>query len=113
MTGADRDGLPIPDYDHLPIAVLRQRMHPLGQEQLQDVIDYETAHNDRPLIQQLLRHRMDELQSGAEPSDGPTGGGVPQTPDNAAAAAASDPTVDSPAINPPSQGDPTNPAQPR
>ena len=113
MTTTDRGDLPLPDYDHLPIEVLRQRLRPLDEAQLRQVIEYESAHGDRLLIQQMLQHRLDELLSGTRPSEGPTGGPVPQTTDGAAAAPRSDPTVDSPPINPPSQGDPTNPAQPR
>lgn len=79
MTTTDRGDLPLPDYDHLPIEVLRQRLRPLDKAQLRQVIEYESAHGDRLLIQQMLQHRLDELLSGTRPSEGPTGGPVPQT----------------------------------
>jgi hypothetical protein len=115
MSDTSRDDLPLPlpGYDQLPLQVFRQRLRALDEEQLLRIVEHESAHADRPLVQEMLRHRLDELRSGAEPTDGPTGGATPQVPDGTAPTSRDDPSVASPSINPPSQGDPTNPAQPR
>jgi hypothetical protein len=59
----ERDDLPLPDYDHLPLGSLTTRIRSLDVGDLQTLVQYEAT-------------------SG-------------------------------PPVNPPSQGDPTNPAQPR
>jgi hypothetical protein len=109
----EHDQLPLPEYDHLPVEVLRQRLRTLDREQVQLVLAYEAEHGDRLVITQLIRARLDDLEAGAEPSGGDPGAPVPQVNDGTSPAARSDPSVDAPAMNPPSQGDPTNPAQPR
>lgn len=88
------ENLPLPDYDHLPVGSLQHRIRSLDATELQQVLDYEYEHNDRTQVMEILRHRLDELNSGASPSPGRqddapvesrgTRGGSPVSPDHAA-----------------------------
>jgi hypothetical protein len=109
----ERDQLPLPDYDHLPLASLIQRIRSLDAEGLRLLLTYETSHGSRLPIVDALQTRQAELAEGMNPSSGspdalaPERSGPPPNPRTI------DPTRSSPTINPPSHGDPTNPAQPR
>ncbi|WP_432482493.1 MULTISPECIES: hypothetical protein [Kineococcus] len=111
MSNDERSTLPVPDYDHLPLATLTDRIRSLDAAGLGDLIVYEEAHGAREPVLTVLRARADQLAAGAEPSGGnpaaaqPEHAPAPQGPDLGA--------TDAPPINPPSQGVPTNPAQPR
>jgi hypothetical protein len=107
------DQLPLPDYDHLPADGLTSRIRALDAQDLQTVLEYEKAHANRLQVVTVMENRLSSLRDGAQPS-----GGDPAAP------AADDPVHDSggskvsaatsgPPVNPPSQGDPTNPTQPR
>lgn len=109
----DRDALPLPDYDHLPLASLGQRIRTLDADALSVVLAYEREHANRLPATQLMEARLDELQSGAEPSGGSPLGLAPEKSTGPATPRQTDQTTDAPTINPPSQGDPTNPGQPR
>ncbi|HEX8508676.1 MAG TPA: hypothetical protein VF635_04175, partial [Propionibacteriaceae bacterium] len=109
----DHDQLPLPDYDHLPLASLGQRIRTLDADALSVVLAYEKQHGNRLPATQLLQARLEELQSGAEPSGGSPLGLAPEKSTGPAAPRQTDQTTDAPTINPPSQGDPTNPGQPR
>ncbi|MCW2815551.1 MAG: hypothetical protein JWN84_3006 [Nocardioides sp.] len=115
MTDAPHhDQLPLPDYDHLPVTALSQRIRSLDATGVRTLLAYEQAHGDRLPIVQVLEHRISELDAGA-----PTSGGDPMAFAPEAHAGAPSGSKDSatlkegPAMNPPSHGDPTNPAQPR
>ncbi|MEY6568273.1 hypothetical protein AB8B12_25755, partial [Streptomyces sp. PGLac3x] len=43
-----REELPLPDYDHLPVAGLEHRMRSLPADDLRTVRAYEQEHADRP-----------------------------------------------------------------
>lgn len=106
-----RQDLPLPDYDHLPAGTLPSRISGLGEADVAQLVAFEKAHGNRLPILQILEKRLQDLQAGAVP----TGPRVPSTPETGAAQ--SDPphaaSVPGPPVNPPSQGVPTNPAQPR
>ena len=107
----DRANLAVPDYDHLPVATLRDRVRSLEAGQLDDLITYEEAHGAREPVLTVLRARAQQLAQGAEPSGGDPAAAQPEH-----APAPTGPALGesgAPPINPPSQGDPTNPAQPR
>jgi hypothetical protein len=109
----ERDELLLPDYDHLPLPAVIQRIRSLPADAIQDILDYEESHADRLPLTEALRTRLAELADGATPSTGSQTGPVPEAgavPDNPRSI---DQTTDGPSINPPSHGDPTNPAQPR
>lgn len=102
--------LPLPDYDHLPVGTLPTRITGLDEAGVAELLTYEKAHGNRLPILQILERRLQDLQNGAEPS----GTQVPPTPEvqgSPETPQASE--VTGPPVNPPSHGDPTNPAQPR
>jgi hypothetical protein len=107
------DQLPLPDYDHLPVGSLEGRIRSLDEEGVRALLAYEESHGDRLPVVQVLRARLDQLASGAEPSGGDPMARTPEIDDQAAGTDKASPATEGPPINPPSQGDPTNPAQPR
>jgi hypothetical protein len=109
----DHDELPLPDYDHLQGGALASRIRTLDAAGVQTLLAYERSHANRIQVVSLMEHRLSSLEEGAQPS-----GGDPASPvvDNAVPAAGGSKVSEAttgPAMNPPSQGDPTNPAQPR
>ncbi len=107
------DDLPIPDYDHLQVGGLTSRIRALGAEDLQTLIGYERAHGNRFQVITIMENRLSSLKAGAQPSGGdPTAVGADAPPPPTGGSKVSEATT-GPAMNPPSQGDPTNPAQPR
>ncbi|MHA6793644.1 hypothetical protein ACVGVM_09030 [Pseudonocardia bannensis] len=88
----DRDQLPIPDYDHLPLEGLKHRIRMLTADQLRALLEYEREHAHRLPVIQVFQERLRALESGeARPSDGspwdvqaehppPPSGGSPANP---------------------------------
>jgi hypothetical protein len=110
MSGVE---LPIPDFDHLPLGDLITRIRSLDPGQLQTLLDFESAHGARVPVLEVLNARREELARGVTPTSGDPAGLDPQRPPAPAGGSAVSPATTGPKINPPSQGDPTNPAQPR
>jgi hypothetical protein len=109
----ERD-LPLKDYDHLPVGSLTSRIRKLDAEDLTTLLDYEKAHGNRLQVVQILRNRLSALESGAQPSGGdPAADFTPEAGEPAAGGSKVSEATTGPPMNPPSQGDPTNPAQPR
>jgi len=104
------DDLPLPDYDHLPTGVLATHIRGLDEAGLTQVLSYEQAHGNRLPVVQLLEQRLQQLRSGAEPSD--VSAATPET-SQTAPGDTGPPAQPGPPINPPSHGTPFNPAQPR
>lgn len=109
MTGRD---LPLPDFDHIPLGNLAEHLVPLDRDQLGVLLEHETAHGDRLPVLELLRHRIEALDAGAEPT-GSVPDDLPEVSGSTPAPSQVSPATAGPKINPPSHGDPTNPAQPR
>jgi hypothetical protein len=107
------DELPIPDFDHLPLGDLSSRIRSLDVEAVSTLIDFELTHGHRVPVLQVLGTRREELAGGATPSSGDPAAFDPQRPPRPAGGSPVGPATTGPKINPPSQGDPTNPAQPR
>ena len=105
--------LPLPDYDHLPLPSLLQRVRTLDADGVRELLAYERAHGDRLPVIEALGQRLDELHGGAEPSGGSPSGDAPEKAGPPAAPRDTSMATDAPPNNPPSQGVPTNPAQPR
>jgi hypothetical protein len=109
---SDDSALPLPDYDHLPLGTLETRLHTLDEPGVAALLEHERAHGDRLPVVQLLEARLGRLRDGAEPT-----GSLPATEPSVGGSPAGgsrvSPATAGPAMNPPSQGDPTNPAQPR
>lgn len=109
----DHGDLPLPDYDHLPTGSLESRIKPLSREDVQQLLDYERAHGDRLPVVQVLEARLDQLAAGAEPTGGSTDAVTPETAPPPSGGSKVTPDTVGPPTNPPSQGVPTNPSQPR
>jgi hypothetical protein len=110
----EHDQLPLPDYDHLPLGGLTSRIRTLDQAGVQTLLDYERAHGDRAPVVTVLENRLTALREGAQPSGGdPAADFTPEAGVPAAGGSKVSEATTGPAMNPPSQGDPTNPAQPR
>src|SRR3954471_23848273 len=107
------DQLPIPDYDHLPIGSLGARLRTLDAGQLAALESYERAHGERFPVLQLINKRQAELADGAEPSGGDPAAAQPESPPAPTGHTATSPATSGPPVNPPSQGVPSNPGQPR
>lgn len=109
----DRSDLPVADYDHLAVGDLGHRIRSLDAGELEALLGYEREHAHRLPVVQVIQARLEEVRTGAT-----TSGGDPSAPSPLAAPAPSggspvQPATSGPVINPPSHGDPTNPAQPR
>ncbi|WP_432574327.1 hypothetical protein [Kineococcus sp. SYSU DK005] len=113
MSSDERSTLPVPDYDHLPVATLADRIRSLDAAGVGDLIVYEEAHGAREPVLTVLRARADQLAAGAQPSGGNPAGAQPEHAPAAQGPGLSPSTTNAPPVNPPSHGDPTNPAQPR
>ena len=109
----EHDRLPLPDYDHLPVEGLASRIRTLDAAGLETVLEYERAHADRLQVVTIMENRLTALREGAQPSGGDPA--APAADDPAASAGGSkvSAATSGPPVNPPSHGDPTNPAQPR
>jgi hypothetical protein len=109
----EHDQLPLPDYDHLPIGGLASRIRTLDEAGLRTLLDYETSHGNRRQVVEIMRNRLSSLQFGAQPSGGDPAEITPEAPEPAAGGSKVSEATTGPKLNPPSQGDPTNPRQPR
>jgi hypothetical protein len=107
------DELPIPDYDHLQTGALVSRIRTLDAAGLETLMAYEKSHANRIQVVQAMQHRLTSVKAGAQPSGGDPA--APRADDPVAASAGSkvSQATSGPPVNPPSHGDPTNPAQPR
>jgi hypothetical protein len=108
-----REDLPIPDYDHLPIGDLGHRIRSLSADQLATLLAHEQAHGNRLPVTQLIETRLRDVEGGAALSGGDAAGLSPALADTAQGGSQVSLDTQGPVINPPSHGDPTNPAQPR
>jgi hypothetical protein len=109
----ERADLPLPDYDHLPVGSLVSRIRTLDADGLRAVLGYEQGHANRVQVVQALTHRLEELDGGAQPSGGSPDAPQPESAPAPAGGSAVSQATSGPPVNPPSHGDPTNPAQPR
>ncbi len=105
------ENLPLPDYDHIPLGSLPSRIHSLDAEGISALLAFEQAHGNRLPVIQVLEQRLESLRNGAEPS-GALPEDLPEVSSTRGGSKVS-PDTTGPKINPPSQGDPTTPAQPR
>jgi hypothetical protein len=108
-----RADLPLPDYDHLPVQSLGQRIRNLDREDVATLLSYEREHAGRVPVVQVLEQRLEEVSAGAPLSQGSVDGQRPEAGEGVAGGSKAGPETEGPPVNPPSHGDPTNPAQPR
>ncbi|SNS09041.1 hypothetical protein SAMN04488107_1304 [Geodermatophilus saharensis] len=109
----EHDQLPLPDYDHLPVEGLISRIRTLDATGLQTLLDYERAHAHRLQVVIAMENRLKSLHEGAQPSGGDPAAPAADDPVPASAGSKVSEATTGPAVNAPSHGDPTNPAQPR
>jgi len=109
----EHDQLPLPDYDHLPVQGLASRIRTLDSAGVETLLQYERAHADRLQVVTIMENRLVALREGAQPSGGDPAAPAADDPVPAAGGSKVSEATTGPKINPPSQGDPTNPAQPR
>ncbi len=109
----EHDQLPLPDYDHLPVAGLTSRIRTLDAQGLETLLGYERAHANRVQVVTIMENRLQALREGAQPSGGDPAAHAADDPGAAAGGSKVSEATTGPPVNPPSQGDPTNPAQPR
>ena len=107
------DDLPIKDFDHLQVGGLTSRIRSLGAEDLQTLIGYERSHANRFQGVTIMENRLSSLKAGAQPSGGDPAAVGADAPASAEGGSKVSEATSGPAMNPPSHGDPTNPAQPR
>jgi hypothetical protein len=109
----DRAELPIPDYDHLPVGSLQHRLRALDETALVRLAAYEREHANRLNVLNLIQARREQLAGGASPSDGDPAAVKPELAPGPDTGSRVSPETSGPPMNPPSQGVPSNPAQPR
>ena len=112
VPAGSRNDLPLPDYDHLPLAALIQRIRSLDVEQLKALDAYEREHGNRLPVTEAFRVRLAELEAGAEPSAGSPLAYAPEKAPEPAGARHIDQTTAAPANSPPMGADVRNPKQP-
>ena len=110
---SERGDLPLEDYDHLPVGSLTSRIRTLGSDDLKSLLTYEQSHANRIQVVSAMQHRLSGLAEGAQPSGGDPAAPAADDPVHASAGSKVSEATTGPPMNPPSQGDPTNPAQPR
>jgi hypothetical protein len=108
----EHDQLPLPDYDHLPVDGLASRIRTLDAAGLETLLEYERAHANRLQVVTIMENRLTSLHEGAQPSGGDPAASAADDPVHAATGSKVSEATSGPPVNPPSQGDPTNPAQP-
>jgi hypothetical protein len=105
--------LPLPDYDHLTVGDLTHRIRSLDADALQTLLRYERDHADRLPVVQVLTSRLEEVRDGEPLSSGTAAAPSALAAPGPDAGSVVTPATSGPAMNPPSHGVPTNPAQPR
>jgi len=106
--------LPLPDYDSLPVGSIESRARTLDEAGVRALLDYENEHAGRLQVVLLLRRRLHSLERGeVRPSGGSPVARAPEVAGRPTHVAHASLQTQGPPINPPSHGDPTNPAQPR
>jgi hypothetical protein len=109
----EHDQLPLPDYDHLPAEGLASRIRMLDAEGVETLLEYERAHANRLQVVTAMENRLRALREGAQPSGGDPTAPAADDPVHTSAGSQVSEATSGPPMNPPSHGDPTNPAQPR
>lgn len=111
-SSSEKSQLPLPDYDHIPQGTLASRISALDADGVAALLAYERQHGNRLPVVQVLEHRVSALQSGDAQPSGSLDQTMPEVSGNSGGSPVS-PATAGPVINPPSHGDPTNPAMPR
>ncbi|MFJ8692744.1 hypothetical protein [Streptomyces roseolilacinus] len=113
MTTHDRGGLPLPDFDHLPVGALESRIRSLQADELDRLLQYEHEHADRTQVVQLLTSRRHQLDEGAEPTGGDPSAFRPEQAGRAAGGSPVSPATSPQPSSPPPHGTPDQPGKPK
>ena len=107
------DQLPLPDYGPPADRLAPGRIRSLDADALEQLLAYERAHGNRLPVVQLVEQRMTAVRDGAPLSGGNPTAATPEQQDGPQGGSQASPLTQGPPVNPPSHGDPTNPAQPK
>jgi hypothetical protein len=109
---SDKQDLPLPDYDHIPLGTLPSRIHGLDGGQITALVDFERAHGNRVPVLTVLEGRLAQLEGGAEPSGG-VPEDLPEVQQGSHDSSVSPETSGRDAFPPPAKSSPMLPDQPR
>ncbi|MFK4148846.1 hypothetical protein [Streptomyces sp. NPDC004065] len=96
-----RSTLPLPDYDQLPLGALESRGRSLSAEEVEELLAHERTHADRLPVTQVLTARLEQLQSGARPTQGDPAALRPEKRESRAGSRVSPATSPEPSPPPP------------
>ncbi|MFG3496363.1 hypothetical protein [Streptomyces sp. NPDC047928] len=113
MTTSDRGGLPLPDFDQLPVGTLQHRIRSLGSDDLDQLLRYERQHAHRTQVEQLLTSRKRQLDAGAAPSGGDPEGFRPERAGHAEGGSPVSPATSPQPSSPPPHGTPDQRGKPK
>lgn len=68
--GIGHEALPLSDYDQLTLGSIEHRIRSLELDEVRQLLEHERATAQRPRAVAILSARIDQLESGAEPSGG-------------------------------------------
>ncbi|GAA4930000.1 hypothetical protein ACFPM3_24405 [Streptomyces coeruleoprunus] len=113
MTSSERSGLPLPDFDQLPVGTLEHRIRSLGADDVDRLLRYEHEHADRANVVQILESRKRRLDEGATPSGGDPRGFRPEQPGPARGGSHVSPATSPEPSSPPPHGTPDQRGKPK
>jgi hypothetical protein len=104
-------GLPIPEYDHLPAGSVEHRIKALDASELERLYEYERRHAARTPVLTVLETRLARVRSGEVE---PTGAPQDVQPEQAPPPAGGSPVGPTDTgIHPHPHGEPAQPARPK
>jgi hypothetical protein len=109
---SDKQDLPLPDFDHIPLGTLPSRIAGLDEEGITALVEFERAHGNRVPVLTVLEGRLTQLHNGAEPSGG-VPEDLPEVQQTQHDSAVSPETSGRDAFPPPAKSSPMLPSQPR
>ena len=112
MADSGRSTLPLPDYDHLPLGALGSRVRSLTAEEVEELLAYERAHADRLPVTEVLTARLEQLEAGAQPTQGDPAALRPEQAEGHAGSPVSPATSPQPS-SPPPHGTPDQRGKPK
>jgi hypothetical protein len=63
-TASPSGALPLANYDELTVASLRARLRNLSNDDLNQLMTYERAHQDRPEVIKMFQNRLIKMTTG-------------------------------------------------
>ncbi|ORT60773.1 hypothetical protein [Streptomyces sp. CB03238] len=113
MTTHDRGGLPLPDYDQLPVGTLEHRIRSLSVPELDQLLHYEHEHADRAMVVQVITARKRQLDAGAPLSGGNPAASKPETAGHGQGGSRVSPATSPEPMSPPPHGTPDQQGKPK